>query len=416
MKVVIFEDIGVRWLYPLTLTHPAWELLWGMSTLVERIRRAFTDDQIILHTRSYLVDVLREKYNLPVNMVPDDTTLFVNGRLMEILSPDIIPTSTEEQLLLNDAGDPIFAIVSQKNLTHLHDKLSHGDEFTVDDFNFIHTRRQVKLKLAHYLWDYVLSNATAITKEFELIKPTLPQATDTTYEGVYLINADSIYIHPTAKLAPCVVLDATNGPILIDRDAVVMPHTAIEGPTYIGPGSKIKIGTKIYEGTSIGPVCKIGGEVDNSIVLGYSNKQHDGFLGHAYIGEWINLGAGTSNSDLKNNYSSVKVYLHGEEIDTGHIFIGLMMGDHSKTAINTTLNTGTVVGVSANLFGEGFPPKYVPSFAWGGAKGFTEYKLDKAIATARKVMARRDKELTTSYERMLRYIFDLTRTERVSFS
>ena len=212
------------------------------------------------------------------------------------------------------------------------------------------------------------------------------------------------------------VLDATNGPILIDRDAVVMPHTAIEGPTYIGPGSKIKMGTKIYEGTSIGPVCKIGGEVDNSIVLGYSNKQHDGFLGHAYIGEWINLGAGTSNSDLKNNYSSVKVYLHGEEIDTGHIFIGLMMGDHSKTAINTTLNTGTVVGVSANLFGEGFPPKYVPSFAWGGAKGLTEYKLDKAIATARKVMARRDKELTTSYERMLRHIFDLTRTERVSFS
>jgi len=277
MKVVIFEDVGVKWLYPLTLTHPAWELLWGMSTLVERIRRVFTDDQIILHTRSYLVDVIREKYNLPVNIVPDDTTLFVNGRLMEVLSPEIIPSSTEEQLLLNDDGDPIFAIVSHKNLACLHDKLLYGYEFTVDDFNFISIRKQIRLKLAHYLWDYVLSNATAITKEFELIKDTLPQTTNITYEGIHLLNTDSIYIHPTAKLAPCVVLDATNGPILIDRDAVVMPHTAIEGPTYIGPGSKIKIGTKIYEGTSIGPVCKIGGEVDNSIVLGYSNKQHDGF-------------------------------------------------------------------------------------------------------------------------------------------
>jgi UDP-N-acetylglucosamine diphosphorylase/glucosamine-1-phosphate N-acetyltransferase len=191
-----------------------------------------------------------------------------------------------------------------------------------------------------------------------------------------------------------------------------MANASLQGPVYVGAKSAIKMGAKIYEGTSIGEVCKVGGEVEETIIHSYSNKQHEGFLGHAYLGQWVNIGADSNNSDLKNNYGTVKVYVDGEMVDSGLMFVGLTMGDHAKCGINTMFNTGTVVGVMSNVFGSGYPEKFIPSFTWGGVEGMETYDIDKALEVARRVMARRKTALPAAQEKMLRQVFAMTASER----
>jgi UDP-N-acetylglucosamine diphosphorylase/glucosamine-1-phosphate N-acetyltransferase len=212
-----------------------------------------------------------------------------------------------------------------------------------------------------------------------------------------------------------VVIDASEGPVAIADGVTVMANASLAGPLSIGAGSILKMGAKIYGETTIGPVCKVGGEVGESIIHGYSNKQHDGFVGHSYLGQWVNIGAGTDTSDMKNNYSAVRLSVGGESVDSGHPFVGLFMGDHSKCGIGTTFNTGTIAGVCCNIFGAGFPPKFIPSFSWGGNAGFSEHDSEKAIETARIAMARRDRELDSAGESILREVFELTREERLTF-
>jgi UDP-N-acetylglucosamine diphosphorylase/glucosamine-1-phosphate N-acetyltransferase len=193
---------------------------------------------------------------------------------------------------------------------------------------------------------------------------------------------------------------------------MVMPNAVITGPAFIGDYSIIKAGAKIYSGTSIGTRCKVGGEVEASIIQSYSNKQHDGYLGHSYIGSWVNIGADTNTSDLKNTYGNVNVYVNGESVNTGLQFVGLTMGDHAKTGINVMFDTGTVVGISSNVYGAALPPKFVPSFSWGEGRSLTVYELDKAVETARRMMMRRDVDISPAYERLMRKLFDVTREER----
>jgi UDP-N-acetylglucosamine diphosphorylase/glucosamine-1-phosphate N-acetyltransferase len=207
-------------------------------------------------------------------------------------------------------------------------------------------------------------------------------------------------------------MDASTGPIFIEKNVTIFPNAVIQGPFYIGESSKIKSCATIYPNVSIGTVCKVGGEVEDTIIHPFSNKQHSGFLGHSYLGSWINLGADTNNSDLQNNYGTIKVQINGKHIDSGKQFVGLLMGDHSKTAINKMFNTGTVVGFSSNVFGAGFPPKYIPSFGWGGSESMKEYKLAKAIETAKAVFTRRDKNFSTDDEKLFEYIFNLTKVDR----
>jgi len=256
-----------------------------------------------------------------------------------------------------------------------------------------------------------LRNGDAIAAQ----APEYPLGQHSISPGVHFLNQAQIFVAPSVDVHPGVVLDARSGPIVIDSDAVIMANSVIQGPTYIGPGSQVKIAAKIYHGTSVGPQCKIGGEVEESVIQGYSNKQHDGFLGHAFVGEWCNLGAGTTNSDLKNNYGSVRIWCNGEWCDTGSQFIGLLMGDHSKTGINTSLNTGTVVGVSCNIFDAGLPPKFVPSFSWGRSGLLATYGLPQAIETARRVTARRSIWFGEDEERLLQSVFQSTMSERASF-
>ena len=228
-------------------------------------------------------------------------------------------------------------------------------------------------------------------------------------KGVWTKNPENIFIEEGAIVEFC-TLNASEGPIYIGRDAEIMEGALVRGPFALCEHSTLKMGAKIYSNTTIGPHSKVGGEVNNSVIFGYSNKGHDGFLGNSVLGEWCNLGADTNNSNLKNNYAEVRLWDYETEgfAHTGLQFCGLMMGDHSKCGINTMFNTGTVVGVSANIFGSGFPRNFVPSFSWGGSGGFTTYKTDKAFEVAKVVMERRNIEFSEMDAKVLEHVFEET--------
>ncbi|RYZ22555.1 MAG: glucose-1-phosphate thymidylyltransferase, partial [Sphingobacteriales bacterium] len=230
---------------------------------------------------------------------------------------------------------------------------------------------------------------------------------------VTALHTENIFIEPGAKVYPCII-NAEKGPVYIGKDAEIMEGCIIRGPFALGEHAVLKMGAKVYGATTLGPGCKVGGEISNVVFFANSNKGHDGFLGNAVIGEWCNLGADTNCSNLKNNYDEVKIWDEHEQksVKTGLQFCGLLMGDHSKCGINTMFNTGTVAGVSCNIYGAGFPEKFIPSFSWGGPEGMVTYALDKALATANRMMIRRDKELTPAEVKVLQHIFAKTEQQR----
>ena len=240
---------------------------------------------------------------------------------------------------------------------------------------------------------------------------------DSVYNNLinFLFHTTNNFVKSNVDCSKNPFLNDDDGPIIVDEDVTIMEGAMIRGPVHICKGSIIKMGAKIYGPTVIGPYCKIGGEVSSCIFVGYSNKAHEGFLGHSIIGEWCNIGAGTSNSNLKNNYDDVKIWDYSAKKfkDSGQQFLGMYIGDHSKCAINTSFNTGTTIGVNCNIFGTGFPRNYIPSFSWGGSSGYKEYDIEKAINTAKIVMKRRDIEMSIEYEKMLREVFNMTGNFRV---
>lgn len=260
-------------------------------------------------------------------------------------------------------------------------------------------------------WDIFSKNAEALQADFDFI--TEDRKSQPISKTNTVINADNIFLEEGAKVE-CSILNATNGPIYIGANAEVMEGCMIRGGFALGEHSIVKMGAKIYGATTVGPHSRIGGEVNNSVLFAYSNKGHDGFLGNSVIGEWCNLGADTNNSNLKNNYDEVRLWSYETEgfAKTGLRFCGLMMGDHSKCGINTMFNTGTVVGVSANIFGTGFPRNFVPSFSWGGASGFTTYLTKKAFEVAKVVMSRRHVEFTEQDAHILEHVFEETKKWR----
>ena len=410
-SICLFEGIYYSRLLPLVYFRPTYDLRCGILTLREKVQHYFPNTPISLHCREYLSDLVKQQNpGVVVNDVKGKSCLFLNGRVIAD-SKLAQQLSTDIDTLFVKGETIIAARVSGSKLGSLKNKLN--DLFTFSDFNEL-LKKEVDAKVIHYPWDLISNNGEQIISDFNLLTSKVDgsKIKGKVYAGAHLINEDKIFIDEGAKVKPGVVLDAESGPIYIGKDAKIFPNAVIEGPAFIGSKTAIKIGAKIYANTSIGEVCKVGGEVEESIIHSYSNKQHDGFLGHAYLGMWVNLGADTNNSDLKNNYGSVKVIINSEQVDSGSMFVGLTMGDHSKAAINTMFNTGTVVGVSSNIFGAGFPKKYVPSFAWGGSDSTTSYDVEKALDVARKVMARRNIKLTDVEERIFRYIFDLTSEER----
>lgn len=355
VSIVIFEDEAASGLTfkPLSYTRSAAELRSGAFSLIERVRLALDPEELILETASELEGVVKERYpSLKVNAKPSGKNIRrINARSSATLSS------------IGEDSDEAFAS----------------------------------------LWDIVHRNSQMIEGDIAWLARNDPQFSafsSTNHSGVFAICEERITVGANAAIAPSVVLDASQGSILIGSNVTIQPHSTIIGPVIICHDSLIKAGAKIFGGTTIGPVSKVGGEVENAIIQGYSNKQHDGYLGHSFIGEWCNLGAGTNTSDLRNDYGNVGVKIENTNIDTGSMFVGLMMGDHSKSAIGTQFNTGTTVGVHCNVFGAGFPPKWIPNFSWGSADKMIRHALDKALNVAEIVKERRNQQLTQS-ERLL---------------
>jgi len=410
MPICIFEDEQYLNFEPLIYSRPVYDLVCGMTTLKEKIIRAFPKEKTVLKCRNYLEPFVKvENPNCKVNQFENDDYLFINGRIVAPSNlKNVLKLKLTEEKAFVSKGVVLAAKISKKRIKDLSlDKVEFIDTKLFSGFPSI----EVDISVANYLWDLVYLNGKEIQNDFKIYAKSKSSAKKK-YAGVNFINKKNIFIGKNVELKPGVVLDASTGPIYIEKNVTIFPNAVIQGPFYIGESSKIKSCATIYPNVSIGKVCKVGGEVEDTIIHPYSNKQHSGFLGHSYLGSWINLGADTNNSDLQNNYGTIKIQVNGRHIDSGKQFVGLMMGDHSKTAINTMFNTGTVVGFSSNIYGAGFPPKYISSFGWGGSESMKEYKLSKAVETAKAVFSRRDKNFAIEDENLFEHIFNLTKEDR----
>jgi UDP-N-acetylglucosamine diphosphorylase/glucosamine-1-phosphate N-acetyltransferase len=412
MQVCIFEDHRYRTFLPLVYFRPVYELRSGALSLRQKIEACFTRASVTLHLREDLAQSYREENpGASVNANPKGDTWFINGRLLAGPSlAKLVGTKRQDECAYVVDGDVAAAYVKAKNIAPV--VRSWGEPITAQHFDVLPTKPFAGT-LIKYPWDLVSRSADEIANDFRRRpKKTKAGGRAKVYRGAELLNRKNIAIGGGSVVKPGAVLDAEHGPIILGRDVTIMPNAVIQGPAFIGDHSIVKAGAKIYHGTSVGAHCKVGGELEASIIQSYSNKQHEGFLGHSYLGSWVNIGADTNTSDLKNTYGNVRVRLGEEEIDTGLQFVGLTMGDHSKTGINMMFDTGTMAGISCNLYGPGLPPKYLPSFSWGEKNALTVYDLDKSVETARRVMARRDVKMSEVYEKLFRAVFLLTEPDR----
>jgi UDP-N-acetylglucosamine diphosphorylase/glucosamine-1-phosphate N-acetyltransferase len=401
VNLILFDCHKTREnLLPLTYTRPTADLRVGIITIREKWEKLLGQKSFTL-TENYL----QEKYPSAADNSP---SLYINGSVL----PDSALVETIKQLGALQclaSGETVVAFKTEK--THLN---YENFEAIIKSFSVIQYARP--LTAIQYPWDIFKQNADAIKSDFILMtkgRQSQPLSTDNRFAG----SAENIFIEPGAKVQLS-ILNASDGPIYVGADAEVMENCTIRGPFSLGEHSTLKMAAKIYGGTTIGPHCKVGGEVSNAIFTGYSNKAHDGFLGNAVIGEWCNLGADTNNSNLKNNYAEVEVfnYREGKAVKTGLTFCGLIMGDHAKSGINTMFNTGSVVGVSANVFDGGFPPKFIPSFSWGGAKWLKTFNFDKGMEVAAKMMERRGLTLADADIKILKTVFERDEQYRRKFN
>ena len=396
--------------YPLTLSRPLWELRCGIGTLRDKLVARTGIQRIAYFVPDYMADAYREKTEHPVNdlSVLDDDLLIVDGRVKA--DGFDIASSGPSEAGLDKQGNVLYARITRADAGKL---AKDNIDKLLDCAKMMLPNVICSLPTWQYSWDLILANSEQITADFAAagrsgIEGTIEQP------SVIRGSKKDVYIARGAKIHPMVVIDTEQGPVYIDEEAEIQPFSRIEGPCYIGKRA-ILLGAKCREGNSIGPGCRIGGEVEESIIQGHSNKYHDGFLGHSYVGEWANLGALTTNSDLKNDYSSVSVILDGRQpIDTGSTKVGSLIGDHTKTSIGTLLNTGSYAGAMAVIVTTGKPiPKFIPSFAWFVegvmTKGFGKRRL---YETAKVVMSRRGCEWSQAEERMWEAVYQMTAPAR----
>ena len=360
MNYIIFEPTNIERFYPFSLTRPLGEMRVFGGTIKE-IWEKILNQKVSYLTRSYLSHLYPTKWESDNILIP---TLYFTEFIDFINEPDLI----------------------KKKL------------------------KKISIKSTECNLEEIQKKWSSVAKDSNLIFNDLTDLIYKLKNNNYFLSKKS-----TIDCSKSPLLNDDDGPIIIEDDVTIMEGAMIRGPVQICKGSVIKMGAKIYGPTVIGPYCKIGGEVSRCIFLGYSNKAHEGFLGDSIIGEWCNIGAGTSNSNLKNNYDNVKMWDYSKNCfkDTGKQFLGMYMGDHTKCSINSSINTGSTIGVSCNIFGSGFPRNYISSFSWGGAAGFKQYNIENAIKTAKIVMKRRDIEMSQEYELMFRKVFDMTQIYRI---
>lgn len=385
MNYILFDGTVRNQLLPFTYTRPVADIRVGILTIREKWEKylGFT-------TTTITEDYLSEKFP----MVELDENVMINASFLpnEELVGMIKNLSERQAIICDDEMLAFYTTSSQEEVDF--------DSYEVFEVDCEYIRIE-------NTWDIFSKNAHAIQDDFKLL--TEDRESQPIPEGVQCINPDYIFIEEGAQILFS-TLNASNGPIYIGKDAQVMEGCSVRGPFALCEHATLKMGAKIYGGTTIGPESKVGGEVNNSVIFGFSNKGHDGFLGNSVLGEWCNIGADSNNSNLKNNYAEVRLWNYETEnfAKTGLQFCGLMMGDHSKCGINTMFNTGTVVGVSANIFGGGFPRNFIPSYSWGGNSGFTTYLTKKAFEVAEVVMARRGLEFTDVDAEILTHVFEET--------
>jgi UDP-N-acetylglucosamine diphosphorylase/glucosamine-1-phosphate N-acetyltransferase len=383
MSCILFDDSTVRAnLLPFTFLRPISEIRVGILTIREKWER-ITGVKTSTLTEKYL----QEKYPFSEN---SDSNILINASFL----PDGKMAAAVMNLKLNEAlvsGESIIAYCSEKSSAEKTGELTeikYGGEVT-----------QIQ-----NLYDIFLYNGEQIRNDFVLLSQG--KISQKLSETNRITSPENIFVEQGAKVENA-ILNASEGPIYIGKNAEIMDGAIVRGPIALCEGAIIRMGARVYNDTTIGPFCKVGGEVQNVVFIGYSNKAHDGYLGKSVIGEWCNIGAGTNSSNLKNDYSKVRIWNYDAEtfLETGQMFCGLFMGDHSKAAVNTSFNTGTVVGVCSNVFGAGFPRQFIPSFMWGSTQ---VHPLEKAINTAEKVMARRNIEMDEKEKRILKHVFGIT--------
>lgn len=389
MNYILFDGDVRNALLPFTYTRPVADIRVGILTIREK-----WEQRLGLTTTTLTEDYLEAKYP----MVEMDQNILINASFI----PNDALVKMVLKLTVNQAifkGDDVIAFYTSNT------------QEEVDFSSYKQIEFEKELLQIKNTWDIFSLNDAAIRQDFDFLtkdKTSLPIP-----KSVHAINKSQIFIEEGAQVT-FASLNASTGPIYIGKDAEVMEGSVIRGPFALCEHSSVKMGAKMYGATTIGPHSKVAGEINNSVIFGFSNKGHEGFLGNSVLGEWCNIGADSNNSNLKNNYAEVKIWSYETErfAKTGLQFCGLIMGDHSKCGINTMFNTGTVVGVSANIFGSGFPRNFIPSFSWGGASGFTTYQLPKVFEVAEIVYHRRNLSLEEEDKKILEAIFEATRKYR----
>lgn len=386
MNLILLDGPERPHLLPLTFTRPVAKMRVGILTIAEKWEKR-------LETKASYITQPHLAALYPLKKAKDN--LVVNGSVcpdMGLLAK-VIELRVGQALYANDV-----LLAARLDDTHL------ADAFAPENLERVEYAKPI-MHIARP-WDIFSNNASELERDYNFLtegRTSEPISSTNTLIG------DRVFLEKGAKVEAS-ILNSTSGPIYLAEDAEIMEGSIVRGALALCEHSALKLGTKIYGATTVGPHSKVGGEVNNSVIFGYSNKGHDGFLGNSVLGEWCNIGADSNNSNLKNNYDEVKLwsYVKGGFERTGLQFCGLIMGDHSKCGINTMFNTGTVVGVSSNIFGSGFPRNFVPGFAWGGASGFIEYKLNKAFETMARMMERRGVELTDDWKAMYQHVYNET--------
>ncbi len=399
--------------YPLALSRPIWELRCGMTTLGEKLVDRVRPAETACFLPPYMAEVCRRETSWPVNdpqSLSGTDLLVVDARVKAdgLANLDKGPS----RVFLDAEGAVLAARIVRADLAKLK---TDSIDALLDSAKQNLPLADAKLPTWNYIWELILANPAQLTEDFRAAGQSGIDGEAKVEDPVAIRGSrNEIFVGRGVKIHPMVVLDAEHGPIYIDEEAEIHPFTRIEGPCYIGRKS-ILLGAKCREGNSIGPLCRIGGEVEESIIQGYSNKYHDGFLGHAYVGQWVNLGALTTNSDLKNDYSEVKITLDGRnQLPTGSTKVGALIGDHTKTSIGTLLNTGTCVGAMTLLVTSGkLLPKFIPSFTWYLNDAITQgFGKDSLYATARTAMGRRKCQWTEADEALWNAVYEITTAER----
>jgi UDP-N-acetylglucosamine diphosphorylase/glucosamine-1-phosphate N-acetyltransferase len=389
MNYILFDGSSRANLLPLTYTKPVADLRIGILTIREKWEK-----HLNATTSTLTEDYLEDKFP----MVEMEHNIMIHA--------SFLPTESLAEIIKN--LKPNQAVFKAEEIVAFYTSDAQ-DEVDFEKYDIINFNDDI-IQIKHN-WDLFSYNGEALKLDFKLI--TEGRKSAPIPKTVHCIHKENIFLEEGVEIE-IGVLNAKEGPIYLGKNTLIMEGSMIRGPFAMGEHSVVKMGTKVYGPTTLGPKCKIGGEVNNVILSGYCSKGHDGYLGNAVLGEWCNLGADTNNSNLKNNYAEVKMWDYEEErfVNTGLQFCGLIMGDHSKCGINTMFNTGTVIGVSTNIYGSNFPRNFIPSFSWGGAAGFTTYQIDKAKETANLVMDRKHEDFTEKDQKIMEHIFEITKKYR----